>query len=78
MCYYLSKEIFYFMFLSFKLYHLSVMKTANTHWVVIVYQVLGQVISMLTHLILRIVFCNRYYTYPHFTNDKMKKKESHG
>ena len=39
-------------------------------------QVLGQIISMLTHLILRTVLCNKYYYYSHFTNKKRRKNTS--
>lgn len=65
------------MFLSFKLYPVSVMITANTHWVVIVYQVLGQTLFMVIHLILKTVLCNKCYYYPHFTNEKMKKEQKY-
>lgn len=74
MCCYLLKEIFYFMNLSFKL--LSIVITTNSHWVVFMHQVLGQIISMLTHLILRTVLCNKYYYYSHFTNKKRRKNTS--
>lgn len=51
------------------------MITDNTHWVVIIYEVLGQIISMLTHLILKTILCNWYYYHPHFTNEETKEKE---
>lgn len=76
LCYSLLNKIFCFMFLSFKLYPVSVMITANTHWVVIVYQVLGQILFMLIHLILKKVLCNKCYYCPHFTNEKMKNRST--
>ena len=75
MCCYLLKKIFYFNFLSFKLHHLNIMITTNTRWVGIIYQVLGQIFSILTHLILRTALCNRFYYYSHFTNEEVKKRE---
>lgn len=44
------------MFLNFKFYLIHILLTANTPLIPGMWQVLGQIISMLTHLIIKLLF----------------------